>query len=122
MTIEIIYFLGDVEFMLSFLAIFIGGGIGAILRYFVSVLSNKYIGIDFPYGTLIVNIVGCFFLGLVIALSLSKIANINQNLLLFLTTGIAGGFTTFSAFSYESLTLLEKGEFLKKLCLYLLKP
>lgn len=97
--------------MLNFLVIFIGGGIGASLRHSLSLLTHKYLGINYPYGTFFVNIIGCLFLGFITALVFNKIIT-DQNLKLFLTTGIAGGFTTFSTFGYESLTLLKQGHIL----------
>jgi CrcB protein len=100
--------------MLSFFLVFIGGSIGATLRYLVSILTNKYLSIT-HWGTFIINIVGCIFLGFVTTLALNHSNFIASNLKLFLTTGIAGGFTTFSTFGYENITLLKNGDIFKSL-------
>lgn len=96
--------------MQSILCVGIGGFIGACLRYMVSLYSSKIFGTQFPYGTLIVNITGGLLIGLIMELSLSTDL-ISPNLRLFLTTGIMGGLTTFSTFSYETINLLSDGEY-----------
>ena len=91
------------------LAIGAGGFIGAILRYLVSqFIQNKFLS-AFPLGTLSVNIIGCFFIGLVYALS--DRGNVSPEWRLFLATGILGGFTTFSSFSNETVALMRDGQF-----------
>ena len=81
-----------------------GGAIGSMLRYAATLLLNsKY----FPYATLAVNIIGCFIIGLVFAISI-KNENFLNNWKLFLATGICGGFTTFAAFSLETMELLQR--------------
>ena len=85
----------------------LGGGVGAVLRYVVGLAANKYIGEDFPWGTMIVNVVGSFFIGLVVLIAATQDWNENSKLLLI--TGLLGGFTTFSAFSSENLLLLQSG-------------
>ena len=93
------------------IAVFIGGGIGSLLRY----LFNKieWLSIyNFNYSTLISNILGCLILGLAVGYFL-KNNNHNSITFIFLTVGLCGGFTTFSAFSMENLNILENGEFLK---------
>ncbi len=86
----------------------IGGAIGSILRYLVSTgIQNKFLS-SFPYGTLCVNISGCFLIGIVYALATR--GNVSPEWRFFLATGICGGYTTFSTFSYESLTLLRENE------------
>ena len=90
------------------IAVFIGGGIGSVLRFMVNkieFISENNI----PYPTLISNILGCFILGLVLGYFL-KNENPNSILFVFLTVGVCGGFTTFSSFSYENLELLENGQ------------
>ncbi|WP_281241602.1 fluoride efflux transporter CrcB [Sporomusa acidovorans] len=83
-----------------------GGGIGSVVRYAVSLWAADKLGTLFPYGTLLVNVVGCFIIGLFMTLVTEKfIANPYWRLLI--TTGFLGGFTTFSSYSYESLKLLE---------------
>ena len=86
----------------------LGGAIGSVLRYLTSVLAALWLGEQFPYGTLIVNLVGSFSIGLVHQLA-SDTLLIPDNLRLFLTTGIMGGLTTYSAFSYETARLMETG-------------
>lgn len=87
-----------------------GGAIGSVLRYLVQkAVMLKYAPV-FPWGTFIVNILGCFVIGLLWGWSL-KSANFTDNLKLFLMTGLCGGFTTFSAFSLESISLLRDGKF-----------
>lgn len=96
--------------LLNYFAIFIGGGLGACLRHYTTLISHKHLGMAYPYGTFGINILGSFFLGFVATLALSKTNLISPEMKLFLTTGIAGGFTTFSTFSYEMLTLLKNGQ------------
>jgi len=84
-----------------------GGFIGSVLRYFLSQYIQSKPESGFPYGTLAVNIIGCFIIGIVYALfSRGEITN---DWKLFLATGICGGFTTFSAFSNEMLLLFKSG-------------
>jgi CrcB protein len=89
----------------------IGGFIGAILRYILSIQSTKWFGSSFPYGTLLVNVLGGLLMGFIMQLSLSNNL-ISPNLRLFLTTGFLGGLTTFSTFSYETINLLSVGSYL----------
>ena len=79
-----------------------------MLRYLTSVLAAHWLGEQFPYGTLIVNLVGSFAIGLVHQVG-SDTLLIPDNLRLFLTTGIMGGLTTYSAFSYETARFMETG-------------
>ena len=88
------------------LLIAIGGAIGTVLRYLVGVLALQWLGTGFPYGTLIVNLTGAFVIGLVQALA-ADTAVVSESTRLFLTTGMMGGLTTYSAFSYETAHLLE---------------
>ena len=87
-----------------------GGFIGSILRYIISQLM-KQASDGFPWGTLIVNLFGSLLIGIIGGL-ISKNGNISQNLALFLTVGLCGGFTTFSTFSKEALVLLQNGCYL----------
>jgi fluoride exporter len=89
----------------------LGGFIGACLRYIVSIYSPKLFGTQLPYGTLIVNVVGGILIGLIMELSLTTDL-ISPNLRLFLTTGIMGGLTTFSTFSYETVALFSEGSYI----------
>lgn len=94
--------------MLKLIYVGIGGFIGACLRYIISVNSSKLFGTHFPYGTLIVNVVGGILIGLILELSLTT-DSISPDMKLFLTTGIMGGLTTFSTFSYETISFFCNG-------------
>ena len=83
-----------------------GGAIGTVLRYLTSVLAARWLGADFPYGTLIVNLVGAFVIGLVQQIGTETLL-MPEDLRLFLTTGMMGGLTTYSTFSYETVRLAE---------------
>jgi CrcB protein len=83
----------------------IGGVLGASLRYYVSLIIQKNCFSFFPYGTLIVNISGCFFIGFIMQTALIK-ASFPINLKLFFVTGFAGSYTTFSTFEYETYELM----------------
>ncbi|MCI5044564.1 MAG: fluoride efflux transporter CrcB [Aquisalinus sp.] len=89
------------------LAVATGGGIGATIRYGVSQLSGHFISDEFPWGTLFVNVAGSFAMGVLAAWLLSRTSD-NQMLRAFWGVGVLGGFTTFSAFSLETITLFEK--------------
>lgn len=88
-----------------------GGFIGAAIRYLISINATKVFGVDFPYGTLIANVLGAIIIGFVMRLSLDT-TMVSPNTKLFLTTGIMGGLTTFSTFSYETVSMLNAGEYL----------
>ncbi len=94
----------------TLLYIALGGSIGSILRYLSSVLLQKYCITVFPLATFLVNVIGCLLIGLVMGL-LEKNQLNNNNIKWFLVTGFCGGFTTFSAFSFENITLLQNGNF-----------
>ncbi len=88
----------------------LGGAIGAMGRYWMSgLISNRSSG-SFPYGTLSVNLIGCLSIGFIMTLALERF-NWSTELRTFLTVGILGGFTTFSTFSYETMTLLREGAY-----------
>ncbi|MCE7963067.1 MAG: fluoride efflux transporter CrcB [Acidobacteria bacterium ACB1] len=95
----------------SILLVGIGGLIGSILRYLASVFFAEHVNSPFPYATLIVNIVGCFLIGLLFAVS-DRWEVLSPEWRILLTTGFCGGFTTFSTFSYESVRLMQDGEML----------
>ena len=89
--------------------VFAGGGLGAAARYLLSGAVYNLIGFQFPYGTLVVNSLGCFFIGFLMSL-LSERFIVDPGLRLFLTVGILGGFTTYSTFSYETIQLLRDSQ------------
>jgi CrcB protein len=93
-----------------YLIVFLGAGIGGALRHGVNVAATKLLGYGFPYGTMIVNIAGSFLMGLLAGLFAYR-AGIPQHVRLFLTTGILGGFTTFSTFSLDAALLVERHSF-----------
>jgi len=94
---------------MAYLVVFIGGGIGAALRHGVNVGAARLFGTTFPVGTLTVNIVGCLVMGLLSGYFAFK-GDMSQHWRLLLTTGILGGFTTFSAFSLDVALLYERGD------------
>jgi len=104
----------------NLLLVGLGGGIGSILRYLTSTGMMQLWGPrDFPLGTFTVNIVGCLIIGLLAGLMLSRQA-LGPEFRLFFMVGILGGFTTFSSFGYESIQLLQDGQFLLMLANILL--
>lgn len=84
-----------------------GGAIGSAFRYGVNVWAGRSFGDAFPWHTFIVNVAGCFIMGLLVGLMAAKL-NVSQEIRAFLTTGILGGFTTFSAFSLDFAVLFER--------------
>ncbi|GLR47897.1 fluoride efflux transporter CrcB [Sphingomonas astaxanthinifaciens] len=89
--------------------VFLGGGIGAVLRHGANRLGMMLFGTGFPVATLAVNVVGSLLMGM-LAANLAEGPAASQQLRLFLTTGVLGGFTTFSAFSLDALTLWQRGQ------------
>ena len=87
------------------LLVALGGALGSVARYGVGVAAPRVLGIGFPWATLVVNLVGSFLISLVMHLSLTG-ASISPGARLFLTTGVMGGFTTYSTFNYETLALV----------------
>lgn len=86
-----------------------GGAVGSVTRYLVGVWSVRVLGLAFPWGTLIVNLVGSFAIGLLAEL-IARRFNASMELRLLLVTGFLGGFTTFSAFSLDTVALYERGQ------------
>ena len=85
----------------------LGGAIGSVARYGVGALAAQLLGATFPWGTLLVNLTGSFLIVVVMHVALSGTA-ISLELRIFLTTGIMGGFTTYSSFNYETLALINQ--------------
>ncbi len=86
----------------------LGGGIGSVLRYLTSVVIEKYYATVFPLATLIINIFGCLLIGIIMGV-LAKNQVTDSAIKWLLVTGFCGGFTTFSAFGYENIRLLQNG-------------
>lgn len=95
--------------MLDMLLIFVGAGCGGVFRYWISNVSYWFFGRQFPYGTLIVNVSGCFLMGLLFALLIERFNGAGPQLRSLLLIGLLGGYTTFSSFSIETLNLFENG-------------
>jgi CrcB protein len=94
---------------MSYLLVFLGGGLGSTLRHIVNVVSARVLGTSFPYGTFVINITGSTVMGLITGYLAFK-GEAAQSWRLFLMTGILGGYTTFSAFSLDAALLYERGE------------
>jgi fluoride exporter len=92
---------------MGFAIVFFGAGIGGALRHGVNLAVARMFGYGFPYGTLIVNVLGSFIMGLIAGWFVYR-TGVPQHLRLFLTTGILGGFTTFSTFSLDVALLMER--------------
>ncbi|NLG52577.1 MAG: fluoride efflux transporter CrcB [Clostridiales bacterium] len=97
--------------MQKLLIVGIGGFIGCCLRYLITSYSPGIFGTQLPYGTLTVNVIGGILIGFIMSFGI-KSEVISPNLKLFLTTGLMGGLTTFSTFSYETISLLDGGNYL----------
>ncbi|RUZ72944.1 fluoride efflux transporter CrcB [Mesorhizobium sp. M7A.F.Ca.US.006.01.1.1] len=93
--------------MLNLLLVVVGGGIGAGIRHLTNIGALRFVGPNYPWGTMAINIIGSFAMGLFIA-SMMRRGGSNE-VRLFVATGILGGFTTFSAFSLDFATLWERG-------------
>ena len=99
--------------MLTYLYIAIGSALGGMARYWCMVTANHYLGNLFPWGTVIVNVLGSFVVGFVAALAISEKIPLSLNTQRFLMVGVCGGYTTFSTFSLDTLKLLQNDEYLK---------
>lgn len=97
--------------MLNVLAVFLGGGIGAVLRYLTGVLFVQYLKFHLPLPTFVVNVVGCFILGFVYVFCLEKF-QLNPALKLLITVGFCGGLTTFSTFSFEIFDMIQNVQYI----------
>jgi CrcB protein len=94
---------------MNWLVVFVGGGIGSMLRHGVNLVGARIGGLNFPFGTLTANITGCFVMGLIAGYFAFR-GDASQTWRLFLMTGVLGGYTTFSAFSLDALLLWERGQ------------
>ena len=100
--------------MQNVIAVFLGGGIGAVLRYLTGVFAVRFLSVNLPVATFAVNIVGCFILGLLFAFFIDR-PEINTPLKLALTAGFCGGLTTFSTFSLELFEMLKNAQYMQVL-------
>jgi CrcB protein len=98
--------------MMKILLVMAGGSLGALSRYGVSLLAAKLFGTRFPYGTLMVNLLGCFLIGLAFALGDRGLGIMNPSMRLFFMTGYLGALTTFSTFGLETVIALREGRYL----------
>lgn len=97
--------------MVAYLIVFLGAGVGGALRHGVNLTCARYCGTEFPWGTMIINILGSTVMGLAAGYFAFKATEAwSQHARLLLTTGVLGGFTTFSAFSLDAMLLWERGQ------------
>ncbi|MBX5492529.1 MAG: fluoride efflux transporter CrcB [Chloroflexi bacterium] len=99
---------------MPYLVIALGGALGANVRYIVNLLAGRWLGATFPYGTLGINITGSLVLGFFLTLATERL-EIDPLWRLFFATGFLGAYTTFSAYTYESLLLLREGAYVPAL-------
>lgn len=91
-----------------YLLVFLGGGLGSVLRHIVNVLSARWLGTSYPWGTMTVNVTGSLIMGLFAGYFAFR-GDATQSMRLLLMTGVLGGYTTFSAFSLDAMLLYERG-------------
>jgi CrcB protein len=96
---------------MAYLLVFIGAGLGGAMRHGVNQFAAQVLGVPFPFGTLAINVAGSFAMGL-LAEYFAMRGDLPQDVQLFLATGVLGGFTTFSAFSLDTIGLYERGEWM----------
>jgi CrcB protein len=96
--------------MYNYLIVGLGAAVGGMMRYWLSGIAHQAMGMSFPYGTLTVNMIGSFVLGLIL-FSTEFTDFISPTVRIFLATGLCGGLTTFSTFSYETISLIKDSEF-----------
>lgn len=94
--------------MVNMLAVALGAAIGANLRYGLTLWAAQRFGTSWPYGTFIINLLGCLVIGGLLSLATSRLT-LTEPLRLLLVTGLLGGFTTFSSFGYESVSMINSG-------------
>ena len=107
-TFKMISYLCTMIFLRSMLMVAMGGAVGSAMRYLTSKVIQDWLPNAFPYGTFVVNLLGCLVIGILYGLVDQNILG-NSHLKLLLITGFCGGFTTFSTFSHESLFLVQQG-------------
>ena len=96
--------------MKAYLLVFLGAGFGGVLRHGFNVAATRALGSDFPWGIFLINVTGCLAMGLIAGwLAFRTQHGWSQDVRLLLTTGVLGGYTTFSAFSLDFATLWERG-------------
>ena len=96
--------------MFNVFVVFLGGGIGSTARYLTSGWVYRWAGSDFPYGTFFENTLGCFLIGLLMTGFEDRFL-VSPQLRIFLTIGILGGFTTFSTFSFETISMMKDAQY-----------
>lgn len=101
--------------MLDYLLIFVGCGVGGLFRHVVATNTYAFLGRSFPYGTLVVNVTGSFFMGLIAIVMLRRFIAISPQLSALLLVGFLGGYTTFSSFSMDTINLFNTGATFKAL-------
>lgn len=97
--------------MTQILTVALGGALGSVGRYLLTVQAARLFGLDFPWGTFGVNVIGSFLMGLLIGAG-AQLFDLSQGVRLFLAVGFLGGFTTFSSFSLDAVALFERGAWL----------
>ena len=94
----------------TMLVVLVGGGIGSVCRYIFGVAFVQRFGAGFPYGTLAINLLGCLLIGIISELAITRSVFSTQLVRSFLVIGVLGGFTTFSTFAYDAVTLGSEAE------------
>ncbi|WP_028775132.1 fluoride efflux transporter CrcB [Shewanella waksmanii] len=97
--------------MINVLYVAMGGAIGAVFRYLISILAISLFGSGFPFGTLIVNVLGSFMMGLIYALG--QVSEVSPEIKAMIGVGLLGALTTFSTFSNETLLLIQSAQWIK---------